>query len=71
MKRITVELPDDVSQRLEDLSAHQRMPVEQAAADILRRRLTVDRFRELCAESASLSQAAGFESEEQVLRDIS
>jgi len=71
MKRITIELSDDIGQRLENLSALQRMSVEKAAADIVQRRLMLSRFDELCAESESLANGADFNNENEVLRNVS
>jgi len=71
MKNITVQLSDDLEQQLQELSTRQRKPVEQAVTDILRQRLMADRFRELCRESQAMARAAGYTSEDQILREIS
>ncbi len=71
MKTITVQLPDDLEQRLQELSSRRQKPLEETAAEILRRRLLLDRFHDLCRESEVLAKAAGYESEEELLRDIS
>ena len=71
MKTITVQLPDQLEQRLQELSSRQQKPLEETAADILRRRLLLDRFHDLCRESEALAKAAGYASEDDLLRDIS
>ena len=71
MKTITIQLSDEVEQRLRDLSSREQRPVEETAEEILRRRLALDRFHDLCRESEKLARAAGYESEEDLLKDIS
>ncbi len=71
MKTITVQLPDHLEQRLQELSSRQQKPMEETAAEILRRRLLLDRFHDLCRESEALAKAAGYGSEDDLLRDIS
>jgi len=71
MKTITVQLPDEVERRLREVSSRQQRAPEDVAQDILRRRLTIERFHDLCRESEALARAAGYQSEEDVLRDIS
>ena len=71
MKTITIQLSDEVEQRLRDLSSREQRPVEETAEEILRRRLALDRFHDLCRESEKLARAAGYASEEDLLKDIS
>jgi predicted transcriptional regulator len=71
MKALTINLPDDVERRLQEVSQREHRSPEETACDILRRRLLLDRFHELCRESEALFKAAGFESEEDILRSIS
>ena len=71
MKTITVQLSDEVEQRLRELSSREQRALEDTASEILRRRLAMDRFHDLCRESESLAKAAGYLSEEDLLRDIS
>jgi len=71
MESITVQLPDDVARQLRDLSSREKRRPEDTARDILRRRLALDRFHELCRQSQKLASAAGYISDDDVLRDIS
>ncbi|MBN1346612.1 MAG: hypothetical protein JXQ73_28235 [Phycisphaerae bacterium] len=66
-----VQLPDELERRLRELSNRQRRPLEETAAEILRRRLMLDRFHDLCRESEALAEAAGYRSEDELLRDVS
>ena len=71
MKSLTIELPDDQERRLRELSERQQGSPEETARGILRKRLILDRFHELCRQSEVLVRAAGLESEGDVLRAIS
>ena len=71
MRPLTINLPDDLDERLRELASREHRSPEEAVCDILRRRLLLDRFHALCRESEQLAKAAGFESEEDILRAIS
>jgi len=71
MKSLTIHLPDELGQQLEELCRRERRSPEDTVCEILRRQLVLDRFHELCRASEPLAKAAGFESEEDVLRAIS
>ena len=71
MKSLTISLPDDLERRLLELSDRTHRSPEETAFDILRKRLMLDRFHELCRQSEPLAKAAGFKSEEDVLREVS
>lgn len=71
MKSLTINLPDDLEQRLQEVSRREHRSPEDTACEILRRRLILDRFHDLCRESGPLAKAAGFASEEDILRAIS
>ena len=67
----TINLPDDLESRLQEISRRDNLSPDEAICQILRKRLLLNRFRELCAESEPLAKAAGFDSEDDVLRSIS
>jgi len=71
MKALTIHLPDELEERLQVLSRQENRSPEETVREIVRRRLLLDRFHELCWESESLAKAAGFRDEEEVLRAIS
>ena len=71
MKSLTIQLPDDLERKLQELSQRERRSPEDTVCDILRKRLLLDRFHDLCRESEPLAKAAGFASEQDVLRAIS
>jgi metal-responsive CopG/Arc/MetJ family transcriptional regulator len=67
MTRLVIDIPDDMAAELARFSEEQGLSPEEAAKDIIRRRLVVKKFRELAAEGAKYARAAGFTSEEQIL----
>ena len=71
MESLTINLPDDLAKRLRELSRRERRSPEETVCEILRRRILRDRFHDLCRASEPLAKAAGFKSEEDVLRAIS
>ena len=70
MEAITVQLPDEVAGRLRQLADQEHRAVEETIGEILRRRLTLNRFHDLCRASEPLARAAGYQSEDELLRDI-
>ena len=71
MRMLKVPIPDDLSRRLEQFCRRQHQSAEDAVREILRKRLLLDRFHELCRESEALASAAGFRSEDDLLEAIS
>jgi plasmid stability protein len=71
MKALTINLPDDLEQRLQEFSRRENRSPEDAVCEILRKRLILERLHDLYRESEPLFKAAGFESEEDILRSIS
>lgn len=70
MRVLTINLPDDLDQRLGEVSKREHRTPEETAQEILRRRLNLDRFHDLCCQSEPLAKAAGFNSEDEILRSI-
>lgn len=71
MKALTINLPDDLDQRLREFAGRENLSPEESVREIVRRQLMQDRFHELCRESEKLAKAAGFKSEDDILRSIS
>ena len=71
MKSLIITLSDDLAERLKELSSREHRSPEATACEILRRRLILDRFHDLCKTSETLAKAAGFETEEDILRAVS
>jgi plasmid stability protein len=71
MKALTINLPEGLEQKLREVSRREHRSAEETICEILRRRLLLDRFRDLCRESEVLAKAAGFKDEDDILRSIS
>jgi predicted transcriptional regulator len=71
MKALTISLPDALEQQLQEMSRRENRTPQDTVCEIVRRRLVLDRFHDLCRSSEALAKAAGFESDDDVLRAIS
>jgi hypothetical protein len=67
MTRLVIDITEDMAAELAELGEQEGLSPEEAAKDIIRRRLVVKKFRKLAAEGAKFARAAGFTSEEQIL----
>jgi predicted transcriptional regulator len=70
-RSLTIEIPDDSGQTLEELGQRQNRSAEDVAQEILQRVLSVARFRQLREELQPQAEAAGFCSEDEILDAIS
>jgi hypothetical protein len=70
MTSLTIDIDNATRSRLQQAAGGEQT-LEQAAADLLRRRLLLGRFHELCRESESLAEAAGYRDEDELLADLS
>jgi predicted transcriptional regulator len=71
MKALTINLSDVMEQRLQEVSQREHRTPEETACEILRKRLILEKLQDLYRESEPLFRAAGYESEEDILRSIS
>jgi hypothetical protein len=67
MMRLVIDIPEEMAAELAKFSEQQGLSPEKAAAEIIRRRLVVQRFDELAAVTEKYARAAGYTSEEQIL----
>jgi len=70
-RSITIQLPDDSGEALEELSRRQQRSAEDVAEDILQRYLAVARWRQNRERLQPRAEKAGFGSEEDIFRAIS
>ena len=71
MTTLTINIPDDVEKQLQGFCDKENSSFEQAICDILRRQFRMEQFRKLSEESQDLSKDAGYDSEDDLLRDVS
>ena len=71
MPTVIIDLPDQLDEQLRVFAAHHEVAREDAVTDILRRHLLIDVLRQAYPAFESAAKAAGWESEEDVLRDVS
>lgn len=72
MGTLTIRLDDGLEKNLEQqLPKSQHRTKSDLAREMLRKRIAVERFRELRRKALPLAEAAGYVSDEDVFRDIS
>jgi predicted transcriptional regulator len=71
MGTLTIRLDDELEKDLEQLAESQHRTKSDLAREMLRKRIAVERFRELRRKALPLAEAAGYVSDEEVFRDIS
>lgn len=67
MAKLTIDIPGDLDAELRKFCEQQQLSAEEAVRQILRRRLAVQKFRELASETEKYARAAGFTSEDDIL----
>jgi len=70
-RSLTINLPDDSGQTLEELGRRQCRSAEDVAEDILERALAVARWRQNREQLQLRAEAAGFRGEDDILDAIS
>jgi predicted transcriptional regulator len=71
MGTLTIRIDDELENDLEQLAKSQHRTKSDLAREMLRKRVAVERFRELRRKALPLAEAAGYLSDEDVFRDIS
>ena len=71
MGTLTIRIDDEFENDLEQLAKSQHRTKSDLAREMLRKRVAVERFRELRRKALPLAEAAGYLSDEDVFRDIS
>lgn len=71
MATLTIRIDDELDKGLERLAKAQHRTKSDLAREMLRKRIAVERFRELRRKALPLAEAAGFVSDEDIFRDIS
>jgi predicted transcriptional regulator len=71
MGTLTIRIDDKLENDLEQLAKSQHRTKSDLAREMLRKRVAVERFRELRRKALPLAEAAGYLSDEDIFRDIS
>jgi len=71
MGTLTIRLDDELEKGLDQLAKSQHRTKSDLAREMLRKRIAVERFRQLRRKALPLAEAAGYVSDEDVFRDIS
>ena len=71
MGTLTIRIDDKLEEDLEQLARAQHRTKSDLARDMLRKRIAVERFRELRRMALPLAEAAGYVSDEDVFNEIS
>ena len=71
MGTLTIRIDDKLENDLEQLAKSQHRTKSDLAREMLRKRIAVERFRELRRKALPRAEAAGYLSDEDIFLDIS
>ena len=71
MGTLTIRIDDQLESDLEKLAQSQHRTKSDLAREMLRKRIAVERFRELRRKALPLAEAAGYVTDEDVFRKLS
>lgn len=71
MGTLTIRIDDELEHDLEQLAKSQHRTKSELAREMLRKRVAVERFRDLRRKALPLAEAAGYLIDEDIFRDIS
>ena len=71
MGTLTIRLDDELEKNLDELAKSQHRTKSDLAREMLRKRIAVERFRELRRKALPLAEAAGYVADDDVFHDIS
>ena len=71
MGTLTIRIDDELENDLEQLAKRLHRTKSDLAREMLRKRVAVERFRELRRQALPLAEAAGYVTDEEIFRDIS
>jgi predicted transcriptional regulator len=71
MSNLTIRIPDDLKQELQDLCTQQNRPLSDVVRDSLRRYLASQRLQALRRKTLPFAEAQGFLTDEDVFKAIS
>ncbi len=71
MSNLTIRIPEELKQELQELCAQQNRPVSDVVRDSLRRYLASQKFQALRRKTLPFAEAQGFLTDEDVFEAIS
>ncbi len=71
MGTLTIRIDEELENSLERLARSQHRTKSDLAREMLRKRVAVERFRELRRQALPLAEAVGYLTDEDIFRDIS
>ena len=71
MATLMIRIDEQLENDLERLASTQHRTKSDLAREMLRKRIAVERFRELRRKALPLAEAAGYVSDEDIFRDVS
>jgi predicted transcriptional regulator len=71
MGTLTIRIDDELDRDLEQLARAQHRTKSDLAREMLRKRIAVERFRELRRKALPLAEAAGYVIDEDIFQEIS
>ena len=71
MGTLTIRIDEQLENDLERIARTQHRTKSELVREMLRKRVAVERFRELRRRALPLAEAAGYVSDEDIFRDIS
>jgi len=71
MGTLTIRIDEQLENDLERIARTQHRTKSELAREMLRKRVAVERFRELRRKALPLAEAAGYVSDEDIFHDIS
>ena len=71
MGTLTIRIDDQLENDLDQLAKSQHRTKSDLAREMLRKRIAVERFRELRRKALPLAEAAGYLSDEDIFRELS
>lgn len=71
MSTLTLRIPDDLKEQLEELSRQQRRPTSELVRESLRRYIAAEQLRAVRRATVPLAEAQGYLTDEDVFQAVS
>lgn len=71
MGTLTLRIPDDLKQQLEELSRQQRRPTSELVRESLRRYIVTEQLKVIRRKTVPLAEAQGFLTDEDIFKEVS